>query len=58
MYIILDAKYKKVDLNKVMTKQCWQLSTEEWVILQALLQKFEYMFDSNLGTCNTTPLNL
>ena len=26
---VIDAKYKKADLNKVMTKQCQQLSAEE-----------------------------
>ena len=29
MRIIIDAKYEKADLKKVMTKQCQHLSTKE-----------------------------
>ena len=33
MHIILDAKYEKSELNKVMAKQCQHLSTKEQEIL-------------------------
>ena len=55
---ILDAKYKKLDLNKVITKQCQQINTKEWKRLLSLLRKSEYLFDGMLGTWNTTPVYL
>ena len=55
---ILDAKYKKADLNKVMTKQCQHLNTEEHEILLNILQKYEHIFDGTLGKWNTTPADL
>ena len=38
---ILNAEYKKDDLNKVMTKQCQLLSTKERQILIEILRRFE-----------------
>ena len=55
---ILDAKYKKSDHNKFMTKQCQHLNTKKQEILLSVLQKYEYLFDSKLGTWNTTPVYL
>ena len=55
---IIDAKHKKADLNKVMTKQCQQLNTENRKILLSLLSKFEDPFNSTLGMWNTNPVEL
>ena len=55
---ILDAKYKKEDINKVMTKKYQHLSTKEQEILLVLLLKFEDMFDGTLGMRNTTLVDL
>ena len=52
---ILDAQYEKLDLNKVMSKRCQHLNTEERERLLHLLQKYEDLFDSTLGTWNITP---
>ena len=46
---ILDAKYEKADLNKVMTEQFKHLNTKECKRLMKILRKFEYLFDRTLG---------
>ena len=51
---ILDAKYEKVDLNKVMTKKFQHLNTKEPEKLLHLLRKYEDLFNGTLGTWNTT----
>ena len=58
MCIILDDKYEKADINKVTTEQCQHLSPIERESLLDLLNKFEDLFDGNLGTWNTTPVEL
>ena len=58
MRIIIDAKYEKSDLKKVMAEQCQHLSTNEQERLLKLLHKFEYLFDDTLVTCKTTPMDL
>ena len=58
MNIILDAKYQKVDLNKVMPKQCQHLSLEERKRLISLLRSFEDMFDGRLAMWDTKPVDL
>ena len=58
MRIILDAKYKKDDLNKVMTKQFKHLSTKEGEILLKLLRKFKDLVDRTLGMWKTAPVDL
>ena len=55
---ILDAKYKKADLNKVTTKQCQHLNTKERKILLRILRKFKDMFDVKLGKWNTSLVDL
>ena len=55
---ILDARYKKSDLNKVMTEQCQNLNTEGRKRLLILLRKFEDIFNSTLRTWNTNPVDL
>ena len=54
---ILEAKYKKVELNKVITKQCQHLNTKERNWRLSLLRKYEDLFDGTLGTWNTTPVD-
>ena len=54
MRIIIDAKYKKYDLNKVMTEQCRHLNAEERKKLLILLRKFEDLFEGTFGMGNTT----
>ena len=58
MLRIIDAKYKKSDLNKVMAKQCQHLSTKELERLLKLLRKFEDLFGGKLGKWKTTLLDL
>ena len=55
---ILDAKYEKADINKVMTKKCQHQNTKECDQLLTLLRKYEDLFDDTLGTWNTTPVDL
>ena len=55
---ILDAKYKKSDLNKVMTEQFQHLNTEECNRHMIVLRKYEDLFNGTLGTWNTTPVDL
>ena len=55
---ILDAKYEKADLNKVMTEQFQHLKTEENDRLMILFRKYEDLFDGTLGTWNTTSEDL
>ena len=58
MHRILDARYKKSDLNKVMTEQCQNLNTEGRKRLLILLRKFEDIFNSTLRTWNTNPVDM
>ena len=58
MRIILDAKYKYSDLNKVMYKKCQHLNAVERYRIITLLSKLEDLFDSTLGTWNTTLVDL
>ena len=53
MRVILDAKYEKSDLHKVMETQCQHLTVTQRNDLMKLLQKFEDMFDGTLGTWGT-----
>ena len=47
MSILLDAKYQKVDLNKVMAEQCHHLSSQEWEILLHLLKTLKiFLWDA------------
>ena len=48
--VILDAKYKKGDLHKVMENQCQHLTVTQRNELLKLLQKFEEFFDGTLDT--------
>ena len=55
---ILDAKYEKADLKKVMTEKFQRLIPREREIILNILQKFEDFFNENLGTWNTTLVDL
>ena len=54
---IIDAKYKKYDLNKVVTKQCQHANAEKRKRLLILLKKFKDLFNGTLGAWNTTPVD-
>ena len=56
--MVLDSKYEKADLNRVMTEKCQHLSTKERYILLTLLLRFEDLFNVPLGNCNTTQVDL
>ena len=55
---ILDAKYEKADLRKVMIDQCQHLSPSKWESLLNILKRFEDVLGGSLGTCNTVPVDL
>ena len=55
---ILDAKYEKADINKVMTEQCKQLIPIEREIPLNPLKIFEYFSDGILGKWNSAPVDL
>ena len=55
---ILDVKYKKADLNKVISKKCQHINNEDRERLLILLRKFEDMLDGTSGTWNTYHLEL
>ena len=55
--IILDAKYEKADLHKVMENQCQHLMMTQRNDLLKLLHKFEELFDGKLGTGKTYPVD-
>ena len=54
--LILDSKYEKSDLHKVMEAQCQHLTMTQRNELLKLLQRFEDLFDGTLGTCKTDPV--
>jgi hypothetical protein len=55
---ILDAKYKKADLPKVVRQQSGHLKQSEQDALLKLLRNYEYLFDGTLGTWKTEPVDL
>ena len=57
LHVILDAKYKKTDLHKVMENQCQHLTMTQRNELLKLLQKFEELFYGTLGTWKTDTLD-
>ena len=54
--VILDDKYEKSDLHKVMENRCQNLTMTQRNELIKLLQKFEEFFDGTLGTWKTDPV--
>ena len=57
MRVILDAKYKKTDLHKVMVTQCQHLTKTQRNDLLKLLQNFKELFDGTLGTWKIDPVD-
>ncbi len=53
---ILDAKYKKADLQSIVRVNCKHLSTNQQKKLLQLLKKYELHFDSTLGDWKTKPV--
>ncbi len=54
---ILDAKYKKADLQSVVDTNCPHLSLPDQNKLLDLLTKYEDLFDGTLGDWNTEPVS-
>ena len=55
--MILDAKYKKEDQNKVMKNKCQHLTVTQRNNLLKLLQKLKELFDGKLGTWKIDPID-
>ena len=55
---ILDAKYEKADLTKVVQDNCSHLATSQQQDLLKLLEEFEELFDGTLGDWQTEPISL
>jgi hypothetical protein len=49
---ILDAKYKKADLQSIVRDNCKHLSANHQKKLLQLLKKYELLFDGTLGDCH------
>jgi hypothetical protein len=54
---ILDAKYKKADLQAIVRDNCRHLSADQQKKLLQLLKKYEALFDSTLGDWKTKPVS-
>jgi hypothetical protein len=55
---ILDAKYEKADLPKIVETQCRHLDAHQRKELLDLLLEFEDLFDGTLGIWDTEPVHL
>ena len=53
---ILDANYKKADLQAIVKDNCTHLSSEDQTLLLELLTEFEPLFDGTLGAWKTAPV--
>jgi hypothetical protein len=53
---ILDANYKKADLQAIVRDNCTHLSSNDQTKLLRLLTEFEPLFDGTLGAWRTTPV--
>ncbi len=54
---ILDAKYKKADLQSIVQNNCKHLSTDHQKKLLQLLKKYELLFDGTLSDWKTKPVS-
>ncbi len=54
---ILDAKYKKADLQSIVQDNCKHLSANHQKKLLQLLKKYESLFDGTLGDWKTKPVS-
>eukprot|EP00804_Cyclotella_cryptica_P022617 CCRYP_009509-RA/>CCRYP_009509-RA protein AED:0.21 eAED:0.21 QI:0/-1/0/1/-1/1/1/0/112 len=55
---IIDANYKKADLQSIVSTNCTHLSLQDQNSLLELLTEFEELFDGTLGDWNTEPMSL
>ena len=55
---ILDAKYEKADLPKIVADNCSHLSNSQQKKLLRLLEEYEILFDGTLGDWKTDPISL
>jgi hypothetical protein len=53
---ILDARYKKADLQSIVRDNCKHLCTNQQKKLLQLLKKYELLFDGTLGDWKTKPV--
>eukprot|EP00804_Cyclotella_cryptica_P026180 CCRYP_009767-RA/>CCRYP_009767-RA protein AED:0.33 eAED:0.33 QI:0/0/0/1/0/0/3/0/304 len=58
IFHILDAKYKKADLQSVVSTNCTHLSRQDQNKLLEFLTEYEELFDGTLGHWNTEPVSL
>ena len=54
---ILDANYKKADLQSIVTDKCKHLSADQQKKLLQLLTNYESLFDGTLGDWKTKPVS-
>eukprot|EP00804_Cyclotella_cryptica_P002415 CCRYP_004106-RA/>CCRYP_004106-RA protein AED:0.24 eAED:0.24 QI:0/-1/0/1/-1/1/1/0/137 len=54
---IIDAKYKKADLQSIVSTHCTHLSLKDQNSLLELHTEFEELFDGTLGYWNTEPVS-
>ena len=55
---ILDARYEKADLLKIVKENCQHLTVEERNILYKMVTGFEDLFDGTLGEWHTDPVSI
>eukprot|EP00804_Cyclotella_cryptica_P026694 CCRYP_007935-RA/>CCRYP_007935-RA protein AED:0.20 eAED:0.20 QI:0/-1/0/1/-1/1/1/0/114 len=55
---ILDANYKKADLQSIVSTNCTHLSLQDQNSLLVLRTEFEELFDGTLSDCNTEHVSL
>ena len=53
---ILDANYKKADLQAIVNDNCTHLNSNDQKKLLELITEFEPLFDGTLGAWKTTPV--
>eukprot|EP00970_Alexandrium_tamarense_P011131 scaffold2365_cov111-Alexandrium_tamarense.AAC.1 len=53
---ILDAKYEKADLQKIVDEYCSHLTKDQQIQLLRVLEEFEELFDGTLGDRKTSPI--
>jgi hypothetical protein len=54
---IIDAKYKKADIQSIVKDNCKHLSANQQKMLLQLLKKYELLFDGTLGDWKTKPVS-
>ena len=55
---ILDAKYEKVDIEKVVEEECSHLDAKQKEELKALILKHSKLFDGTLGKYPGEPMHI